>query len=202
MPTIGFRDKGLIPEVQLGGHLKYLDKIFDFPSLNSEPKKEFESKLVKILAKISSLKFRSQTKLKIFSMYVPSKFNFELKIYNFMDAFLSGVIDRLCTCKIREWLEFPPSSCVTEWASSPITYCGLGIPTFAQRAARMSMTRRNLLQASKNLSIRDLWESTKGPNVLVDSILDNRDLNKATAFLRDSQAKESIDHYLGLKLRE
>src|SRR6266516_1049025 len=65
------------------GHFKYLGKIFYFQSLNSVPKQEFESKLNKIMAKISSLKVRSQTKLKIFSMYVPSQFNFELKIYNF-----------------------------------------------------------------------------------------------------------------------
>src|SRR6266516_917781 len=63
-----------------------------------------------------------QTKLEIFSRYVPAQFNFELKIYNFTDAFLSGTIDRLCTSHIREWLEFPPSSCVTEWASSPTIY--------------------------------------------------------------------------------
>src|SRR3989441_12059259 len=109
-------------------------------------------------------------------MYVPSQFNFELKIYNFTDAFLSGVIDRLCTIHIREWLEFPQSSCVTEWASSPVNYCGLGIPTFAQRAVRLRLTRRHLLQTSKNLSIRELWEATKGPNILVDSLLENRDL--------------------------
>src|SRR6266516_7481361 len=199
LPNINLRDKGMIPAVPLGGLFKYLGKIFDFPSLNSEPKKEFESKLSNILAKISSLQVRSQTKLKIFSMYVPSQFNFELKIYNFTAAFLSGVIDRLCTSHIREWLEFPPSSCVTEWVSSPINYCGLGIPTFAQRAARMSLTRRHLLQSSKNLSIRDLWEVTKGPNIQVDSLLDNRDLNKATAFLKDSQARESTEHFLGLK---
>ena len=41
-------------------------------------------------------------------MYVPSQFNFELKIYKFTDAFMSGVIDRLCTSHIREWFEFPP----------------------------------------------------------------------------------------------
>ena len=198
-PNINLKDKGMIPAVPLGGHFKYLGKIFDFPALNSEPKKEFESKLVKILAKISSLQVRSQTKLKIFSTYVPAQFNFELKIYKFTDAFLSGVIDRLCTRYIREWLEFPPSSCVTEWASSPTEYCGLGIPTFAQRAARMSLTRRHLLQVSKNSSIRDLWEDTKGPNVRVDSLLDNRDLNKASAILRESQAKESTDHFLGLQ---
>src|SRR6266516_4676880 len=126
LPSIGLRDKGLIPAVPVGGHFKYLGKFFDFPSLNAEPKREFESKLVKILDKISSLQIRCETKLKIFSLYVPSQFNFELKIYNFTDAFLSGVIERLCTRNIREWLEFPPSSCVTEWASSPVNYCGLG----------------------------------------------------------------------------
>ena len=46
LPSIGLRDKGLIPAVTLGGHFKYLGKILDFPSLNAEPKKEFEAKLV------------------------------------------------------------------------------------------------------------------------------------------------------------
>src|SRR3989442_15471203 len=74
-------------------------------------------------------------------MYVPSQFNFELKIYKFTDAFLSGTVDRLCTRYIREWLEFPLSSCVSEWASAPTNFCGLGIPSFAQRAARMGLIR-------------------------------------------------------------
>src|SRR6266516_5089300 len=163
------------------------------------PRRSLRLNCQKILASISSLKVRSQTKLKIFSRYVPSQFNFELKIYNFTDAFLSGTIVRLCTMHIRDWLEFPPSSCVKEWASSPVNNCGLCIPTFAQRAARMSLTRRHLLHSSKNMSIRDLWESTKGPNIIMNSLLDNSDLTKASAILRNTQAKESIEHYLGLK---
>ena len=199
LPKIYLRDKGMIPAVPLGGHFKYLGKIFDFQSLNSEPKKDFETKLKNILVKISSLKVRCQTKLKIFSLYVPSQFNFELKIYSFTDAFLSGVVDRLCTVHIREWLEFPPSSCVTEWASSPVNFCGLGIPTFAQRAARMRLTSRHLLHMSRNPSIRELWAASNGPNILVDSQLEGRDLKLASSLLRDSQAKESLDHFLGLQ---
>src|SRR6266516_3838225 len=149
LPNISLWGKGMIPAVPLGGCFKYLGKIFDFPSLNSKPREEFEAKLNKILVKIYSLKIRSQTKLKIFSMYIQSQFNFELKIYKFTDAFLSNIIDRLCTSHIREWLELPPSACVTEWVSSPINYCGLGIPTFAQRAARMALSRRHLLQTRK-----------------------------------------------------
>src|SRR6266516_2353160 len=189
----------MIPAVPMGGHFKYLGKIYDFQALNEVPKKEFLTKLEKILVKISSLKVRCQTKLKIFSRYVPSQFNFELKIYNFTDAFLSGTIDRLCTKHLREWLEFSPSSCVTEWASSPITFCGLGIPTFAQRAARLKLTRRHLLRSSKNASIRELWEVTNHPNILADSLLDSRDLKGASSILRASQNKESLEHFLGLK---
>src|SRR6266516_8648 len=199
LPKINLQNKGMIPAVPMGGHFKYLGKVSDSKSLNSVPKEEIETKLKNMLGKTSFLKVRCQTKLKTFSMYVPSQFNFELKIYKFTDAFLSGIVDRLCTRYIREWLEFPPSSCVTEWASSSINYCGLGIPTFAQRAARMSITRRHLLQTSKNLSIRDLWEVTGKPNARADSLLDNSDLRKASAILRDVQAKESIDNFLGLK---
>ena len=199
LPKINLKDKGMIPAVPLGGHFKYLGKIFDFKALNSVPMKDFETKLEKILIKITSLKIRSQTKLKIFSMYVPSQFNFELKIYKFTDAFLSGTVDRLCTKHIREWLEFPPSSCVLEWVSSPTNFCGLGIPSFAQRAARMGLIRRHLLYSSKNPNIRELWEVSKAPNVVVDSLLDDRDINQASTILTDSQSKDSIDYFLGLK---
>ena len=33
----------------------------------------------------------------------------------------------------------------------------------------------------------------------MDSLLENRDLNKASTILRDTQAKESLDHFLCLK---
>src|SRR6266516_6151152 len=33
LPNINLRDKRMIPAVPLGGHFKYLGKIFDFPSL-------------------------------------------------------------------------------------------------------------------------------------------------------------------------
>ena len=44
LPQINLRDKGMIPAVPLGSHFKYLGKVFDFQSLNSVPKKDFEAK--------------------------------------------------------------------------------------------------------------------------------------------------------------
>src|SRR6267154_2644188 len=199
LPTINLQGKGTIPAVPLGGHFKYLGKIFDFQAMNSIPKEELETKLKKILDAISSLNVTCQTKLKIFSMYVPSQLNFELKIYNFTETFLSGVVDRLCTSHVREWLEFPQSSCVTEWISSPTEFCGLGIPTFAQRAARMQLTRRHTLQTSKNPSIRELWEASEAHNIKVDSLLQHNDIKQASSILRRSQIKDSLELFLGLK---
>jgi len=199
LPKIDLVGKGLIPAVPLGGHFKYLGKVFDFQALNTVPREEFETKLKNLLVKISSLKIRCQTKLKILSLYIPSQFNFELKIYNFTDAFLSGVIDRMCTNHIREWLEFPSSSCVTEWVSSPTSFCGLGIPTFAQRAARLHLTKRYMLKSSKNSCIRDLWDASRHKNVLVDSLLDANSITQASRSMANAQAKDSLDHFLGLK---
>jgi len=57
--------KGVIPAVPLGGHFKYLGKIFDFDMKDSIPKAEVEDKLGKMLVKLSNLNVRPQTKLKI-----------------------------------------------------------------------------------------------------------------------------------------
>jgi len=100
---------------------------------------------------------------------------------------------------IRDWLEFPQSSCLTEWASSPLNICGHNIPTFAQRAARMKLTRRHLLQISKNQNIRELWEDSRGPNTLADSMLGSFGFKTATKMLKKAQATDSLTHYLGLK---
>src|SRR6267154_6681418 len=67
LPNVNLRNKGMIPAVPLGGHIKDRGKIFDFKTLNAVPKKEFEAKLEKILEKLSSLKIKCQAKLKILS---------------------------------------------------------------------------------------------------------------------------------------
>ena len=124
LPNVNLRNKGMIPAVPLGGHFKYLGKIFDFKSLNSVSKKEFEVKLEKILEKLSSLKIRSQTKLKIFSTYVSSQFNFELKIYNFTDSFLSGSLTDYVQSTIENGLSFRPTPVLLSGSARPYVSVG------------------------------------------------------------------------------
>src|ERR1700759_1197338 len=98
-------EKGVISAVPIGGHFRYLGKIFNFDMKDEIPKNEIKEKLEKQLQIISDLNVKSQTKLKIFSVFIPTQIIFDIKIYSFAPTFISSVIDRLCTAYIRKWLE-------------------------------------------------------------------------------------------------
>ena len=98
---------------------------------------------------ISNLKIRPQTKLKIFSQFLPSQFSFELRIYNFSSAWISENIDALCVRVIRSWIKAPISSCVEEWLITPSTNCGLGIPSFQCRAERLKLQKKECVEMQR-----------------------------------------------------
>jgi len=191
-------DKGVIPAVPIGGHFKYLGRTFNFDMKEEIPKKEVEEKIGKLLQTITDLNVKPQTKLKIFSIFVPTQIMFDLKIYSFAPTFISSVIDRLCTAYIRKWLECPVSSCVNEWMSSPTKFCGLNIPSFANRAERLLLTKRNALMNSKNTVVRELWAVTTSANARTDDLLCKFDYKNALKQLRNEQTRASVSHFLGL----
>src|SRR4051812_38147368 len=73
---------------------------------------------------------------------------------------------------VPAWLECPVSSCITEWMNSSIKFCELSIPTFAHRAERLLLVKKNALKTSKNMGIRELWSSTL--SALANSEMDQR----------------------------
>jgi hypothetical protein len=162
-------------------------------------KKEIEAKMVKLLRTISDLNIKPQTKLKIFAIFIPTQINFDLKIYSFAPTFISSVLDRLCTAHIRKWLEFPVSSCVSEWVSTPLKFCGLNIPTFAQVAERLLLSKRNALRLSKNISVRELWATSSSmANTKIDDLLCKLNFKGALKYIKDEQLNVSVSHFLGL----
>src|SRR3989442_5537172 len=125
---------------------------------------------------------------------------FELKIYSFAPTFISNVIDNMCTAYIKKWLECPVSSCITEWMSSRTKFCGLSIPTFAHRAERLLLAKRNALKTSKNIAIRELWSSTHSAhaNSEMDQRITSTDYSSASKQLRNEQSSVALSHFLGL----
>ena len=71
LPVVAL-DKGVIPAVPIGGHFKYLGRVFDFAVKDDVPKNEIDDRIRAILNTITDLNVKIQTKLKIFSKYIPS----------------------------------------------------------------------------------------------------------------------------------
>jgi len=88
---------------------------------------------------------------------------------------------------------------VKEWMSSPVKFCGLNIPSFAERAERMHLSKRNALRCSKNLTVREMWAMTNGMNIKTDDLLCNSDFKTAKKQVKEKQSNAPITHFLGLK---
>jgi len=155
-------------------------------------------KLRKLLKINSELKINPQTKIKILDRYIFAQFAFYFKVYNLSLTWISEKLDSLCISYIRSWCEAPVSSCIAEWLIAPQNKCGLGVPSFKNRAERLHLSKRSSLQKSKNCNIQILWEESKLKNVNADSRLINNQYKTAKSILVKEQQNAAMEHFHNL----
>lgn len=189
---------GDIPPTPIGGDFKYLGRIFSFEMKSETEKTAIVNKLENFLNITSNLKLKPQTKLKILHRFILSQFSFSLRVCNFSGTWISETLDSLCIRHIRNWIEAPISSCVEEWLVSPITMCGMGIPSIKHRFERLQLSKRNALKKSMNENIRDLWADTSIKNVRADSLLSCNSGAVAQRILAETQVEKASEHFIGL----
>lgn len=197
LPTISI-NAGKIPPTQIGESFRYLGRIFDFDLKGELEKNDIVNKLTKLLQITTELKIRPQTKLKIFDRFITSQISFSLRVCNFTATWISETLDPLCIKSIRLWIEAPISSCVTEWLISPMSKCGMSIPSLKNRFERLNLSKRAALKSSPNENIRYLWEDTSVKNVNSDSLLLSNSTFDAQKILSKTQKEEAVLHLTGL----
>jgi hypothetical protein len=198
LPNISL-NTGNIPATPIGDHFVYLGRIFD-ASLNDDLAKRNITARLKILLKtISNLRIKPQTKLKIFSQFIPSQFAFDLKIYNLSNTWIADNLDSLCTSALREWIEAPISSCIKDWMIVPLSQCGLGIPSFQNRAESFRLQKRNALKNSMNENLRDLYADSTKANISPDALLSNEPFKLALKTQKKQQLNAASKHFLELE---
>ncbi|HMK58473.1 MAG TPA: reverse transcriptase domain-containing protein, partial [Nitrososphaeraceae archaeon] len=192
-PSI-FIDSQKIPPASLDGSFKYLGKIFSFSMDNNEIKTALQNKISSILQTTSLLQISVQMKLKIVRLFIPSQINFELRMYDLPSAWISNNIDNLITNAVRDWLQFPISSCLSEIMSLPLSKGGLAIPSIRSLAEKHSLSVRFSLKHNVDNDIRLLFTETSVNNINVDARLKNNDLSTAKRELDLESVNNAFGH--------
>jgi hypothetical protein len=165
---------------------------------NQEIKEELTSTLKNLLEKISQLSISLQTKLKIVRLYVPTQFNFQLRLYNFSQTWLQNELDSLITNYIRSWLQYPINSCVSEIIHLPLSYGGLGIPSLKAIAAKHNLSVRAGLRDNEDPNMKLLWEITSPKHIPTDTLLLNSTFSEACHKLSQTSLSSSLIHIKSL----
>ena len=80
----------------------------------------------RLLEVTSALEIKPQQKLKIWKIYIPTQFKFELWIYDISSMWIDLNLNSQVSNCVKDWIELPISSCVSEILSLPSNRCGLG----------------------------------------------------------------------------
>jgi hypothetical protein len=191
--------KGQIPPVAIGDNFVYLGKIYNFAMNDQLAKSNLIDKLNFLLFTTSNLNVKPQTKIKIYSQYIPSQISFELRTYNFSGTWICEELDSMGIKFVREWVEAPISSCISEWLATPKNMGGMGIPSFKSRSESLSLSKRYSLKNSSNKDINLLWGETAAKHVREESLLRcSGNVKSAAKSLSKEQTAKASSHLLGL----
>ena len=150
-----------IPRVAIDGDFIYLGKLFNFEvNANTSAKNFIYNKLKELLTVTGKFKVRPQTKLKILKLYIHAQLVFYLKAYDLPLTWIENMLDALCEKHVRDWLETPISSCVSEMQRLPANRTGLGIPSFKDVAEKTSLKKRYAMRNGQNPIRKAIWEET------------------------------------------
>ena len=202
-PGLFVADGGPIPPVKSGDAFVYLGRSFDFNINHESVKSHLSKRLRALLLETSKLQVRPQSKLKILKMYIPSQISFILKSYDIPLTWISNNLDSLICTNVRNWLELPISTCISEILELPKNKGGFGIPSLKSTAEMLRLGQRHRLKASVNSGMNELWSETSSNCVNIDTIINGNSANckHACKTLRSEHETNAGNHVQTLKLQ-
>jgi len=106
LPQI-FIEDNFIPAIGLQDDLVYLGKRFNSNMCLEVAKTNVINKLHDLLAKITNIGIKPQSKIKLLKLMIYPKLSFELKIYDFPYTWITNSLDSIVHYHLRKWLEMP-----------------------------------------------------------------------------------------------
>ena len=195
-------DDSTIPAHEIGSSFKYLGKLFNFEMDNNEEQAILVKRLSTFLRTISKLNIKVQLKLKIFRNFIPSQFNFDLRVYDLSYTWIEQHLDSLTVNAVNDWLELPNGSCTAEFLQLPAKQGGYGIPSMKMTAQKLRLGIRFMLKHNREDELRKIGQSTSTKNIPLDSII-NSQQSKSSAMtsLETQHLDAAVQHVSSLKIQ-
>jgi hypothetical protein len=191
-----------IPPLEDGAQFKYLGRFFDFAMKNEDIKTALDQKLTKLLETTSALNIKPQQKLQILRSYIPSQLTFDLRVYDISYTWINQVLDSKISNAVRDWMELPISSCVSEILSLPKSQGGLGIPSLKETAEKLRVGQRFKLQSSKDDEMHVLFEMTSDRNRRIDDVIHaNSSRTQALQQIKEDHTQANFKHIVSLNIQ-
>ena len=131
-----------------------------------------------------------------------SRITFELRVYDISYTWINQVLDSKISNAVRDWMELPISSCVSEILSLPASKGGLDISSLKETAEKLRLGQRFKLQSSVNDEMRVLFEMTSDQNRKIDDVIhSNSSHSKALQQMKENHTRACFEHIGSLNIQ-
>ena len=127
--------------------------------------------------------------------FVYSKFRWDLSIYHFPETWMVQNIEKKANRDIRKWLSMPISGNVNHLRLK-VKQLGIGLRLSSDIYSSKQITVWNILQSSKNQSMRELFEITGMINIRNDSIVKRSANAKIAKSTLDNEIQNKIKTWM------
>ena len=125
-----------------------------------------------------------------------------MRVYDVSYTWISQVLDSKISNAVRDWMELPISSCVSEILSLPKSQGGLGIPSLKETAEKLRVGQRFKLRSSKDDEMHVLFEMTSDRNRRIDDVIHaNTSRRQALDQIKEEHTKASFKHIVSLNIQ-
>ena len=140
--------------------------------------------------------------MKLLNLFIPNQLKFELRIYDISYTWIAQKLDTLISNAVRDGLELPISTCVSEMLSLSRNQGGLGIKSLKEIAETLRLSQRVKQKLSKNEESQRIWESTSAKNINTDCIIaKSKDRSSALKILKEKHIQTNYKCISMLKIQ-
>ena len=137
-------------------------------------------------------------KLKILRNFIPSQFNFYLRVYDLSYTWIEQNLDSLTFKAVNDWLELLNGSCTAEFLQLRASRGDHDILSMKMAAQKLRLGIRFMLKPNRDDELKNIGEATSTKNIPLDSLINEQQTKSAAMTSLESHHLEVATRHVSL----